>query len=117
MLRHYYKILELRKQMKNTSEISRLVFLVSFVFTALLVGTPAYAQDKTAEIERIGRTNCVIATAFVGNAPPHAIPLVSDNGQYVNFDGLCLVKRHFTAEACRWLRNFCTPEPYCSLRR
>lgn len=39
--------------MKNTSEISRLVFLVSFVFTALLFGTPAYAQDKTGEIDKI----------------------------------------------------------------
>ena len=35
--------------------------------------------------KRIGRTNCVIATAFVGNAPPHAIPLVSYRWSAVYF--------------------------------
>ena len=33
----------------------------------------------------------------------------------INFVGFCLAKRYFTAESCRWLRFFCTPEPYCSL--
>jgi CubicO group peptidase (beta-lactamase class C family) len=39
--------------MKNTSKNSYFFFLVSFVVTALLVGTPAYAQDKTGEIDKI----------------------------------------------------------------
>src|SRR5262245_25323390 len=39
--------------MKNTSKNSYFYFLVSFVVTALLVGTPAYAQDKTSEIDKI----------------------------------------------------------------
>jgi CubicO group peptidase (beta-lactamase class C family) len=39
--------------MKNTSKNSYFFFLVSFVVTALLVGTPAYAQDKAAEVDKI----------------------------------------------------------------
>lgn len=39
--------------MKNTSKNNYLFFLVSFVAAALLGGTPAYAQDKTAEIDKI----------------------------------------------------------------
>ena len=39
--------------MKNTSENSYVLLLVSFVVTALLFGTPALAQDKTAEIDKI----------------------------------------------------------------
>ena len=39
--------------MKNTSKNSYFFLLVSFVVTALLVGTPAYAQDKTGEIDKI----------------------------------------------------------------
>ena len=35
--------------MKNTSKNSYFSLLVSFVGAALLAGTPAYAQDKTAE--------------------------------------------------------------------
>jgi len=40
--------------MRNTGKNSYFSLLVSFVFTAfLLVGAPAYAQDKTAEIDKI----------------------------------------------------------------
>jgi CubicO group peptidase (beta-lactamase class C family) len=39
--------------MKNTSKNSYLFLLVSFVVAALLVSAPAYAQDKTAEIDKI----------------------------------------------------------------
>jgi hypothetical protein len=52
-------------------------------------------------------------TASAWRAPRHAASSGSDKGLYVNFDGLCLTKRYLTAEACRWLRNLCTPEPYC----
>jgi hypothetical protein len=41
--------------------------------------------NGTSLFLRIGRTNCVIATAFVGNAPPHAIPLVSYRWSAVYF--------------------------------
>ena len=41
---------------------------------------------------------------------------VLSKGRYVNFDGLCLAKRYFTADACRWLWISCAPEPYCSYR-
>ncbi len=37
--------------MKNTSK--NIYFFLSFIVTALLVGTPAYAQDKTSEIDKI----------------------------------------------------------------
>jgi len=52
--------------------MSRLIFLVSFVFTALLVGTPAYAQDKTAEIDKIfswatqSTPGCAVAVSMHG---------------------------------------------------
>ena len=39
--------------MKNTSKITYFFLLLSFVAAALLVGTPAYAQDKTVEIDKI----------------------------------------------------------------
>jgi CubicO group peptidase (beta-lactamase class C family) len=39
--------------MKNTSKNSYFFLLASFVVTALLAGTPAYAQDKTAEVDKI----------------------------------------------------------------
>jgi hypothetical protein len=39
--------------MKNTSKNSYFFLLVLFVVTALLVGTPTYAQDKTSEIDKI----------------------------------------------------------------
>jgi CubicO group peptidase (beta-lactamase class C family) len=39
--------------MKNTSKNSYFSLLVSFVVAALLVGAPAYAQDKTGEIDKI----------------------------------------------------------------
>jgi CubicO group peptidase (beta-lactamase class C family) len=39
--------------MKNTSKMSYFFLLVSFVVAALLAGAPAYAQDKTAEIDKI----------------------------------------------------------------
>jgi CubicO group peptidase (beta-lactamase class C family) len=39
--------------MKNTSKNSCFFLLVSFVGAALLVGTPAYAQDNPAEIDKI----------------------------------------------------------------
>src|SRR6185436_2141841 len=39
--------------MKNMSKNTYLLLLVSCVVTASLVGTPVYAQDKTAEIDKI----------------------------------------------------------------
>jgi CubicO group peptidase (beta-lactamase class C family) len=39
--------------MKNTGKNSYFFLLVSFVGAALLVGAPAYAQDKTGEIDKI----------------------------------------------------------------
>jgi CubicO group peptidase (beta-lactamase class C family) len=39
--------------MRNTSKNSYFPLLISFVFAALLVITPAYAQDKTGEIDKI----------------------------------------------------------------
>jgi CubicO group peptidase (beta-lactamase class C family) len=39
--------------MKNTSKNSYFSLLVSFMFAALLVGAPAYAQDKTGEIDKV----------------------------------------------------------------
>jgi len=50
----------------------------------------------------------------VGLAPLHPVSSTSEKEQYVNFDGLCLAKRYFTAESCRRLRIFCAPEPYCN---
>jgi len=58
--------------MKNTSENSYLLFLVSFVVTGLLVGTPAYAQDKTGEIDKIfswatqSTPGCAVAVSLHG---------------------------------------------------
>jgi CubicO group peptidase (beta-lactamase class C family) len=39
--------------MNNISKNSYFFFLVSFVVTALVAGTPTYAQDKTSEIDKI----------------------------------------------------------------
>jgi CubicO group peptidase (beta-lactamase class C family) len=39
--------------MENTSKNSYFSLLVSFVVAAVLVGTPAYAQDKASEIDKI----------------------------------------------------------------
>ncbi|MGH9754198.1 MAG: serine hydrolase domain-containing protein [Blastocatellia bacterium] len=39
--------------MKNTSNNSYFFLLISFVGVALLVGAPAYAQDKASEIDKI----------------------------------------------------------------
>src|SRR6185436_16655707 len=39
--------------MKNTGKNSYFFFLVSFVVAALHAGAPAYAQDKTSEIDKI----------------------------------------------------------------
>ncbi|HJR08757.1 MAG TPA: serine hydrolase domain-containing protein [Pyrinomonadaceae bacterium] len=39
--------------MRNTSKNNYFSLLVSFVVAVLLVGTPAYAQDKTGEIDKI----------------------------------------------------------------
>lgn len=39
--------------MKNTGKNSYFFLLASFVVAALLVGAPAYAQDKTSEIDKI----------------------------------------------------------------
>ena len=39
--------------MKNTGKNSYFFLPVSFVVTILLVGTPAYAQDKTSEIDKL----------------------------------------------------------------
>src|SRR5829696_2463366 len=39
--------------MKRTSKNSYFPLLLSFAAAALLVGTPAYAQDKTSEVDKI----------------------------------------------------------------
>src|SRR5215211_9075195 len=39
--------------MKNTGKNSCLLLLVASAVTALLLGTPAYAQDKTGEIDKV----------------------------------------------------------------
>ena len=58
--------------MKNTSKNSYFFLLVSFVVTALLVGTSAYAQDKTGEIDKIfswatpTTPGCVVAVSHHG---------------------------------------------------
>src|SRR5215208_6405565 len=58
--------------MKNTSKNSYFFLLVSFVVTALLVGTSAYAQDKTGEIDKIfswatpTTPGCVVAVSHNG---------------------------------------------------
>lgn len=58
--------------MKNTGKNSYFSLLVSFVVAALLVGTPAYAQDKTGEIDKIfnwatpGAPGCAVAVSQRG---------------------------------------------------
>ncbi|HEX4945397.1 MAG TPA: serine hydrolase domain-containing protein, partial [Blastocatellia bacterium] len=58
--------------MKNTSKNSYFFLLGSFVVIALLVATPAFAQDKTAEIDKIfswikpNEPGCAVAVAQNG---------------------------------------------------
>jgi CubicO group peptidase (beta-lactamase class C family) len=58
--------------MKNTCRNSYFFLLVSFVVTALLVSTSAYAQDKTGEIDKIfswatpTTPGCVVAASHHG---------------------------------------------------
>ena len=58
--------------MKNISKNSFFFLLVSFVVTALLLGAPVYAQDKTAEIDNIFRwtkpnePGCAVAVSYNG---------------------------------------------------
>ncbi len=61
--------------MKNTSKNSYFFLLVSFVVTALLVGTSAYAQDKTGEIDKI--------FAWATPTTPGCVVAVSHNGKLV----------------------------------
>src|SRR5262245_37493215 len=63
--------------MKNTSENSYFFLLVSFVGAALLAGTPAYAQDKTAEVDKI--------FSWIKPNEPGCAVAVSQNGKlFVN---------------------------------
>ncbi len=58
--------------MKNISKNCFFFLLVSFVVTALLLGTPVYAQDKTSEIDKIfswatpSTPGCVVAVSQHG---------------------------------------------------
>jgi len=58
--------------MKRTSKNSYFPLLLSLVAAALLVGTPAYAQDKTSEVDKIfGRAapatpGCAVAVSQHG---------------------------------------------------
>src|ERR687895_641693 len=61
--------------MKNTGENSRLFLLVASVVTALLVGTPAYAQDKTGEIDKV--------FSWATPSTPGCAVAVSQNGKLV----------------------------------
>jgi CubicO group peptidase (beta-lactamase class C family) len=61
--------------MRNTSKNSYFYLLVSFVFAALLLGTPAYAQDKTGEIDKI--------FSWVKPDVPGCTVAVSQNGKQV----------------------------------
>jgi CubicO group peptidase (beta-lactamase class C family) len=61
--------------MKNTSKNSYFFLLVSFVVTALLFGTPAYAQDKTSEIDKI--------FSWATPATPGCAVAVSQHGKVV----------------------------------
>lgn len=63
----------MKKYMRNISVNSRLFLVVSLAVSALLAGTPAYAQtDKTAEIDRIfdwakpGAPGCAVAVSQNG---------------------------------------------------
>ncbi len=63
--------------MKNTSKNGYFFLLVSFVVAALLVGAPAFAQDKTGEIDKIfswatpSTPGCAVAVS------QHGKPLVN----------------------------------------
>ncbi len=58
--------------MKNLRKISCLFLLESFMVTTLLVGTPADAQDKTAEVDKIfswtkpSEPGCAVAVSYQG---------------------------------------------------
>lgn len=58
--------------MKDTSNRMLFFLVLSYTFTALLVGEPAYAQDKTTEVDKIfswvkpGMPGCVIAASQNG---------------------------------------------------
>jgi CubicO group peptidase (beta-lactamase class C family) len=58
--------------MRNIGKNSYFSLLVSFVFAALLMGAPAYAQDKTGEIDKIfssikpGAPGCAVAVSQRG---------------------------------------------------
>src|ERR1044071_7208936 len=58
--------------MKNAGKNRHFFLLASLVITALLVGTPAYAQDKTGEIDKIfnsvtpGAPGCAVAVSQHG---------------------------------------------------
>src|ERR687893_2909664 len=63
--------------MKNASKDSHFPLLLSFVVAALLLGTPAYAQDKTGEIDKVfgwatpATPGCAVAVS------QHGKPVVS----------------------------------------
>ena len=61
--------------MKTISKNSYLFLLVSFVVPALLVGAPAYAQDKTSEIDKI--------FSWATPSTPGCAVAVSQNGKLV----------------------------------
>jgi CubicO group peptidase (beta-lactamase class C family) len=61
--------------MKNTSKNSYFFLLVSFVGAALIVGAPAYAQDKTSEIDKI--------FSWATPSTPGCAVAVSHNGKLV----------------------------------
>src|SRR4029453_7903831 len=61
--------------MKNAIKTSYFFLLVSFVVTALLMGTPTYAQDKTGEIDKI--------FAWATPNTPGCAVAVSQNGKLV----------------------------------
>lgn len=58
--------------MKNTGYISYFCRLASLVVIAMLIGTPAFAQDKTAEVDKIfswakpGEPGCAVAVSQNG---------------------------------------------------
>ena len=58
--------------MKNTRKNRCLLLLVSFMVAAWLVGAPAYAQDKTAEVDKIfswakpAEPGCAVAVSYQG---------------------------------------------------
>src|ERR687893_1238966 len=61
--------------MKNASKDSHFPLLLSFVVAALLLGTPAYAQDKTGEIDKV--------FGWATQATPGCAVAVSQQGKLV----------------------------------